>query len=468
MASSTDFKVCQVCKTEQHKYVCPKCKLLYCSLPCYKKHNSDCVSSFYESEFAAAAAAAAPTLHEKRDFNIKLTRFHLQQQQQEQQQQQQVVEGLGFDSSDEGDTDTDTDGASQQQQQQQQQIGEERLQQLQQLAAANELQLQHLTAAESAAFFSALKRGELAKYLEPWKPWWLSIELPTMEPPAHICCRPTRPDPRLAMTLAQVLFGYAHCMRTFNGATEDADVPEAAGHLLAVAKGLESRDPPPASAVSAVDQALEWAAQPPLGCTDAEFSEVCLTDAAKLLGVKEFAAKAAAAAAALIDRFKELMLQQQQQQQGKQQQQQQGERQQQEGEQQDNDSPQAPSNKQLAKLAVKAELVVRKLGFVASAAYYHWEELLQQRQQLQQALQQRCSMLRQLQQIKKMREEAQQAARALDSCGSTSLAAASKSPQSAKPVIVVPSSSSSSSSRSKNSSSSSSCVIEESFKREAD
>ncbi|WJX61315.1 hypothetical protein P8452_46420 [Trifolium repens] len=32
-------KQCQICFNAQSKYKCPKCYLLYCSLPCFKKHK---------------------------------------------------------------------------------------------------------------------------------------------------------------------------------------------------------------------------------------------------------------------------------------------------------------------------------------------------------------------------------------------------------------------------------------------
>ena len=34
---------CEICKQNLHKYKCPICLLLYCSLDCYKQHKSDAV-----------------------------------------------------------------------------------------------------------------------------------------------------------------------------------------------------------------------------------------------------------------------------------------------------------------------------------------------------------------------------------------------------------------------------------------
>ena len=36
-----DSKICQVCKVDVKKYKCPTCKIVYCSLKCYKQHKED-------------------------------------------------------------------------------------------------------------------------------------------------------------------------------------------------------------------------------------------------------------------------------------------------------------------------------------------------------------------------------------------------------------------------------------------
>jgi len=43
-----DREMCSLCKVKEHLYVCPKCKVKYCSLDCYKKHNSNCTEEFYK------------------------------------------------------------------------------------------------------------------------------------------------------------------------------------------------------------------------------------------------------------------------------------------------------------------------------------------------------------------------------------------------------------------------------------
>ena len=39
---------CSICNTNEVKYICPKCKVPYCSMDCYKKHNKECTEEFYK------------------------------------------------------------------------------------------------------------------------------------------------------------------------------------------------------------------------------------------------------------------------------------------------------------------------------------------------------------------------------------------------------------------------------------
>ncbi|XP_045172787.2 zinc finger HIT domain-containing protein 3-like [Mercenaria mercenaria] len=34
--------ICEICKEVEHKYRCPQCRIVYCSLACYKTHKEDC------------------------------------------------------------------------------------------------------------------------------------------------------------------------------------------------------------------------------------------------------------------------------------------------------------------------------------------------------------------------------------------------------------------------------------------
>ena len=45
---SSNQRICLVCVRQISKYVCPKCQAPYCSIPCYKNHDSKCTERFYE------------------------------------------------------------------------------------------------------------------------------------------------------------------------------------------------------------------------------------------------------------------------------------------------------------------------------------------------------------------------------------------------------------------------------------
>lgn len=40
--------ICHVCTKCTSKYVCPRCKIPYCSLNCYRQHDMDCTEEFYK------------------------------------------------------------------------------------------------------------------------------------------------------------------------------------------------------------------------------------------------------------------------------------------------------------------------------------------------------------------------------------------------------------------------------------
>ncbi|XP_052800047.1 zinc finger HIT domain-containing protein 3-like isoform X2 [Mya arenaria] len=43
---------CQVCNEVEHKYRCPKCRIVYCSLDCYRTHKDCCIEKEPEKEVA--------------------------------------------------------------------------------------------------------------------------------------------------------------------------------------------------------------------------------------------------------------------------------------------------------------------------------------------------------------------------------------------------------------------------------
>lgn len=67
---------CQICKENTFKYICPKCKVLYCSINCYKKHNSECTEGFYQSNVIEELKATKVSEDESKKFRHSLKNFY--------------------------------------------------------------------------------------------------------------------------------------------------------------------------------------------------------------------------------------------------------------------------------------------------------------------------------------------------------------------------------------------------------
>ena len=67
---------CKICNNNQVvKYVCPKCKVPYCSMQCYKKHNESCTEEFYKSNVIQELKNTKFNEEEKKNFREKLKNY---------------------------------------------------------------------------------------------------------------------------------------------------------------------------------------------------------------------------------------------------------------------------------------------------------------------------------------------------------------------------------------------------------
>ena len=67
---------CKICNNNQEvKYVCPKCKVPYCSMQCYKKHNESCTEEFYKSNVIQELKNTKFSEEEKKNFREKLKNY---------------------------------------------------------------------------------------------------------------------------------------------------------------------------------------------------------------------------------------------------------------------------------------------------------------------------------------------------------------------------------------------------------
>jgi hypothetical protein len=69
-----DREMCTLCNLKEHLYVCPKCKVKYCSLDCYKKHNSTCTEEFYKGNVIEELKVMKTEKEEVKKFKGNLKR----------------------------------------------------------------------------------------------------------------------------------------------------------------------------------------------------------------------------------------------------------------------------------------------------------------------------------------------------------------------------------------------------------
>ena len=67
---------CSICNNNQEvKYICPKCKVPYCSMECYKKHNEKYTEEFYKNNVIQELKNTKFNEEEKKIFREKLKNY---------------------------------------------------------------------------------------------------------------------------------------------------------------------------------------------------------------------------------------------------------------------------------------------------------------------------------------------------------------------------------------------------------
>ena len=69
------LNICSICNKEEIKYICPKCKIPYCSIDCYKKHNKECTEEFYKKNVIEELKSMKFNDDETKKFREKLKNY---------------------------------------------------------------------------------------------------------------------------------------------------------------------------------------------------------------------------------------------------------------------------------------------------------------------------------------------------------------------------------------------------------
>ena len=222
---------CYICKKTLSKYVCPQCKVAYCSIQCYRTHNQNCTENFYMEHVKANLSQKKATQEETHRVKEILKRINDSRTQEVMTEQE-----------------------------------EHRL-----LELKDKLEQGHgieiLSPLEKEQFFRDIEKGKLLGNLEEWTPWWTHPNPPHVDVqdpkypflenylslPLVSSLTSKTPSPELVYHIANTLWTVAYVWRTFNG---DLDSNQAQGVFLVkhISDGLKPR-----KSVSSLQQAINQA-----------------------------------------------------------------------------------------------------------------------------------------------------------------------------------------------------------------
>ena len=190
---------CLVCQKNDARYICPKCRLPYCSVHCYTGHNDNCSESFYQGRVNAVLGREQK--EDSDNIHSILNRIH--------QNGDDLAEDLLWDLAESLENGTLTD------------------------KEAEGL----LTTDMKSAFYQAVNSGQLTDVIRKWHPWWMpeytavttadqnepisrrtTLDDRLLSIPSFATLRPrAAPLPQLAYNMMDLLYSTALILRQYHG-----------------------------------------------------------------------------------------------------------------------------------------------------------------------------------------------------------------------------------------------------------
>ncbi|KAI9479435.1 hypothetical protein BX667DRAFT_536480 [Coemansia mojavensis] len=240
-------KPCEICTKPRAKYSCPKCKIAYCSLSCYRdKKHEGCTESFYKNQVEEAVKA------QKIDEETKKEMQRIVQQYQNQIDQDSLKVHDENSDMDMNENDADASLA-------------ERLAGVDLDAEIDDDKMvkiwEALTEKEREEFTSLVNRQQIDAILTPWKPWWYESEKPEISeitndvseqtkksaiPPVLAIGAPVQTltqkvHPSVIFQLAQISLAYVYMMRHLNGEPYGSNLPVAFTDIITASPLVASK-----------------------------------------------------------------------------------------------------------------------------------------------------------------------------------------------------------------------------------
>ncbi|XP_014248871.1 zinc finger HIT domain-containing protein 2 [Cimex lectularius] len=208
MDEKREVQQCGICNKNDYKYVCPRCNILYCSVPCYKAQmHLDCSESFYKESIEAMLKAEGKNSESRRKMEEILRRVNEQEYDTD-------------DSDDIEDMSSRLEGVN--------------------LDDAQSI-WEKLTDEERKEFMELVRTGDATALIPEWEPWWSEKhpipKVRDLEDVSHnnyknncpklrnvpnlSLVTKVEPSPLVYFNLVNTIAGYTLMMRYYNGSFEN-------------------------------------------------------------------------------------------------------------------------------------------------------------------------------------------------------------------------------------------------------
>lgn len=193
---------CLVCQLNEARYTCPKCKVVYCSLSCYKDHDENCSESFFRDRVNNVIA------QEQREGSNKMLSILSRVRQDLEEEDEASEDELWI------------------------------LAEALEKGCLNDKEVERLLTPDmKSSFDHAIKTGQLSGAIQRWHPWWIpnfAIDLKTEDHqyisrqatlddrllaiPRFSNLRPgSNPTTQLSFNMIDLLYSAAWTLRQYHG-----------------------------------------------------------------------------------------------------------------------------------------------------------------------------------------------------------------------------------------------------------
>ncbi|SOV14124.1 conserved Plasmodium protein, unknown function [Plasmodium sp. gorilla clade G2] len=320
-------KTCEVCKNKTFQYVCPSCEIVYCSVECYKLHNSSCVKSFLDNQVNENIRNNELTDFDIKEFKFKLKKFYDLQDEADCKNEgvnvDRIINGYespekkkgknndnddngsddndddnGSDDNDDdnGSDDNDNDNGSDDNDDNDGQlenpsghlkkwyISNKRYKVLTELALKDEIKLENLNEKEKKQFFSFIKNNDMNLYIERYEPWWLNCVIKKMKiPEEHICCIKKVND-QVIYIIIEIIYAYCYLHRIYNKSINNK---EFCYSLLYISESLNRFNIPQTNVLNTINNIFEKIIENDELIREKNVLYNVITDVTKILNLKE-------------------------------------------------------------------------------------------------------------------------------------------------------------------------------------